>query len=326
MTTPRATLVIGSRGLLGRSVSAAIDRRTPGRLLVQTVCWAEDDVAGGDLVGGLDRLLAVVDGGPWSIVWCAGVGVTSTRPTDLKREVDVLRRFLTTVADRAKRADTGPGMIFYASSAGAVYAGSQDPPFTEASVPRPLAPYGEAKLAAEQALREICVPAGVSILVGRISNVYGPGQDVRKPQGLITQLCRAHVNGQPTSVYVSLDTLRDYLYVADCADMVLDGIERLACEQAARTGAADGLMVTKIFASQRSVSIGSLLMESRRVFRRAPRVLVASSPFAKVQARDLRLRSVVWPELDRRVLTSIPAGIGATVAEIQMRMLEPRSS
>ena len=62
-------------------------------------------------------------------------------------------------------------------------------------------------------------------------------------------------------------------------------------------------------------------MEARRVFRRAPLVLVAASPFASAQARDLRLRSVIWPEIDRRVLTTLPAGIHATVADIEARML-----
>jgi len=315
MTSP-ATLVIGSRGLLGRAIMAAVERRGSAPL-TQLVRWDNDVQAQQDLASGLDRVVREAGGGPWRVIWCAGVGVTTTPPDELEREVATLRRFLHAVADRAASDAVGRGTFFFASSAGGVYAGSDNPPFTENTPPRPISPYGAAKLTAEQVVAELCPPAGVSALIGRISNIYGPGQDVLKPQGLITQLCRARVTGQPTSIYVSLDTLRDYIFVSDCADMILDGLDRLDQHHRESPGPDRAVAVTKILASQRSVSIGALLMETKRIFRRPPRVLVAASPHAQVQARDLRLQSVIWPELDRRALTPLPAGIRATAADIE---------
>jgi UDP-glucose 4-epimerase len=52
------------------------------------------------------------------------------------------------------------------------------------------------------------------------------------------------------------------------------------------------------------------------VFRRRPPLRLAASPHAAGQARDLRFRSVVWPELDRRQLTTLPAGILATAHDL----------
>lgn len=320
MTSP-ASLVIGSRGLLGGAVTAAVRRRDGVAALVQQVRWDDASLVHSDLALGLDRLVAQADGGPWRVLWCAGVGVTTTSANELAREIAVLRSFLHTVADRAASAVVGRGTFFFASSAGGVYAGSENPPFTEDTPPRPISPYGEAKLAAEHAVSEVCLPAGVSAFIGRISNLYGPGQDFLKPQGLITQLCRARATGQPTSVYVSLDTLRDYIFVSDCADMILDGLDRLELHHHENPGHDCALAVTKILASQRSVSIGALLMETRRVFRCPPRVLVAASPHAKAQARDLRLRSVIWPEIDQRALTPLPAGIRATAADIERNQM-----
>jgi len=318
---PPVMLVIGSHGLLGGALVAAVERRGGGRPFVQTVRWDDDRHVHRDLVAGLDRVVRAAEDGPWRVAWCAGVGITSTNPSDVEHEVDVLRSFLHATAERTASSPTGQGTVFFASSAGGVYAGSAGPPFTERTIPRPISPYGAAKLAAERAVHELCAPAGVSALIGRISNLYGPGQNLLKPQGLITQLCRARVTGQPTSVYVSLDTLRDYVFVGDCADMILDGLDRLDrhCLESPEPGR--GAVVTKILASNRSVSIGSLLMETRRIFRRPPRILVAASPFASTQARDLRLRSVVWPELDRRVLTPLPVGIRATAADIEMSLM-----
>lgn len=316
MTGP-VTLVVGSGGLLGsRLVIAAGRRAIP--VMVCAVRWGVPASARADLAAAVDRLLESASGAPWRVAWCAGVGVTNTIQEALDRELDTLRAFLDVLGERSSDGPHGPGSIFLASSAGGVYAGAADPPFTERTTPQPLSAYGQAKLAAEAAVRDASVRWGIGAFIGRIANLYGPGQDLRKPQGLITHLCRTHMTGQPLRVYVSLDTLRDYLFVDDCAEMVLDGLTMLDDERGRRGGS--GAVVTKILASQRSVSVGALLSESTRVFHRAARVLVAESPNARVQARDLRLRSVVWPELDRRSLMPLPAGIAATARDVRQRV------
>ena len=79
-------------------------------------------------------------------------------------------------------------------------------------------------------------------------------------------------------------------------------------------------VVTKIFASQRAITIGAVLGEMHRIFKRPPRIVLGASPTAALQARDLSLRSRVWPELDRRSLTPLPAGIAATAADLQRKL------
>jgi UDP-glucose 4-epimerase len=69
----------------------------------------------------------------------------------------------------------------------------------------------------------------------------------------------------------------------------------------------------KVLASQRGVTIAAVLGELRRVLKQPIRVVRGASVTAKYQARDLRLRSVVWPELDRRVQTPLAAGMCTTV-------------
>ena len=76
-------------------------------------------------------------------------------------------------------------------------------------------------------------------------------------------------------------------------------------------------VVTKILASQRAVTVGVLLGEVRRSLKRQPRVVLAASPLSGSQRHDLRLRSVVWSDLDEYPLTSLPAGIHAVAADLQ---------
>ena len=208
------------------------------------------------------------------------------------------------------------GAFFFASSAGGVYAGVGTPPYDESSPVRPLAPYGRAKLDAEALVTDWSHRTGTPSLIGRISNLYGPGQNLAKAQGLISQICRSHLTGQPLSIYVSLDTLRDYLFAPDCAGLIVAGLARLRQEQSARGPS----VVTKILASQRAITIGAVLGEMRRIFKSSPRIVLGASSVAAVQARDLSLRSRVWSELDRRALTPFPVGVAATAADLLRRL------
>jgi UDP-glucose 4-epimerase len=248
-------------------------------------------------------------GGPWSLVWCAGAGVTASRAGALDEEVATF----TSVLESLSGDDAQGGTITLASSAGGVYAGAVGPPFDEGSAVAPLAPYGRAKLAMEQALTRWAAQTGGRALVGRLGNLYGPGQDIDKPQGLISQLLRAHLLRRPLTIYVPLDTIRDYVFVSDAAQRLLS-----ATQIAMST--PPGSVTTKVVASQQGQSIAAVLGELRRVLQRRPQIIVGSSPVARFQARDLRLRSTVWREVDRVPLTPLPAGIHASLSDLTLQL------
>jgi UDP-glucose 4-epimerase len=299
--------VLGRGGMLGSHVAADLSLR-PGRRLWQEsppIPWAAPADAADRLARGAAAFLAEAGDDPWELVWCAGAGVTATSSEQLDREV----RLLAALLDRLGGPPAARGRVFLSSSAGGVYAGSRPAPFNESTSPRPLAPYGRSKLAMEAAVRGWAQGHGGRAFVGRLSNIYGPGQDLRKPQGLITQLVRSHLLRAPLRVYVPLDTLRDYLYVSDAAGLVVDCLDRLALEPA-------GQHVVKVLATQQAVTVGAVLGELTRVLRRRPQIVLGASPVARFQAIDLRLRSRVWTELDRRSFTPLPAGIHAVMEDV----------
>jgi UDP-glucose 4-epimerase len=250
---------------------------------------------------------------PWSVLWCAGAGVTASSAEALQLELAALGQTLDALAAAPPAAR---GSFFFASSAGGVYAGVGAPPYDECSPVRPLAAYGQAKLDGEALVTSWTHRTGIPSLIGRIANIYGPGQNLAKAQGLISQICRSHLTGQPLSIFVSLDTLRDYLFAPDCAALIIDGLALLQ-QEGPGTGPK---VVTKILASQRAVTIGAVLGEMRRIFKSSPRIVLGASAVSAMQARDLSLRSRIWPELDRRTLTPLPAGIAATAADLQQKL------
>lgn len=295
-----ARWVIG-RGLLGRAVMGAAD--VPPS--TSRVRWHDPADTVADLSEGLDRFADSVGEAPWEILWCAGRGVTSSTQDVLDVEVGVFAGFLDLLA-RHRGLDITQGSLFLASSVGGIYAGGANPPFTETSPPCPTSPYGEAKLAMEQHARATSDTSGLRTLIGRITNLYGPAQDLTKGQGLLSTIVASHLTGRPATIYVSLDTLRDYLYADDCGHMVLAGLRRLHSEPA-------GTTVVKILGSMTPWSIGAILSEARRMHRLSAPIVSGQGPTGgtRGQAQDLRVRSEVWTDLDALARTTLPEGLGA---------------
>jgi UDP-glucose 4-epimerase len=307
------TWVVGASGLVGKGVWREAQRRghEVRRFPIPWSASAGDQRAA--LRGGIEMMVEEAAGDPWKVVWTAGTGVIGTSAGALRTESDVFAAFLGDLAS-VSGGRAAPQSVFFASSAGGVYAGSGAPPFSELSEVRPLAPYGHHKIKMEGAATEFACRTGVPTVIGRLTNVYGPGQNLAKPQGLISQLAKAYLLRRPISLYVSLDTIRDYIYVDDCARMIVAGTDRVA--HAAR---GNGPLI-KIFGSGVPVTIAALLGDFRRLFRRRPPVILGDSPNRRFQVKDLRMRSVVWPDLNRVARTTLPTGIGATVADLSARL------
>ena len=325
--------VIGRGGLLGQSLETAFDPTGSSDLLwraPEPIAWLAPRAGADDLRHQVGEFLRAAGDRPWSVAWCAGAGVTDSSGQALQLELAALGETLDALAAAPRGSD---GVFFFASSAGGVYAGVDAPPYDESSPVRPLGAYGQAKLDAEALVTAWSHRTGTPSLIGRIANLYGPGQNLAKAQGLISQICRSQLTGQPVSIYVSLDTLRDYFFAPDCAELIVDGLARLRHEQSVSqqgggvgvatgsvAGGVTGLVTTKILASQRAVTIGAVIGEMRRIFKRSPRVVLGASPVSALQAKDLSLRSRVWPDLDRRTLTPFPVGVAITAADLLRRL------
>lgn len=303
--------VVGSRGMLGSAVARAVAHDAAWQLFDPPhFAWNESPERLSERASentGQLIATAVAAGERWCIIWAAGAGVTATSEKAFDDEYDQLAAIFGGVRDAVNSAHSTDGSIFYASSAGSVYAGSARPPFTESTAPVSISPYGRFKLRAEELIAEVAAEASIPSLLGRIANLYGPGQRLDKLQGVISHIALARLTARPASIYVPLDTLRDYIFVDDCAILILECMDRLA---------TTGGSVTKILASGQATTIASLLGHFRAVSRGRPRVVLGSSAAGAMQAHDLRLRSTVWPDLDARRTHSLPAGIQSTVAGI----------
>ena len=305
--------VLGAGGMLGSAITRAAERRPGWDVLdVPKLTWDDPerlDVA----VRGTARALvetARLRGIRWSIAWAAGATVTGASEAELEAEFSLFRSILTAIGEETQ-GRAREGSLFLASSVGGVYGRSVGPPFTESTEPVARSGYGRFKLRLEAEVRDVSANFGLSALVGRITNLYGPGQRLGKMQGLISHLALARFARAPVSIFVPLETTRDYVYVDDCASLILASLDELS------STTNDGpRVVTKILGSGQGVSISALLGYVHALGKAPLRVVLGSSASAADQAIDLRTRSEAWPHLDRFEKTPLPAGFHATSMDI----------
>jgi len=292
------TWVIGSGGLLGSAVARHCgDRYEPG-----PVPWADPEQAREILHNQARGFEKWAGDQPWRVIWAAGSATTSTPRDEAMSELEPLTGVLTGLRSALP---SGPGVFFLTSSAGGVYAGSTHPPFSTQTAPVPLSAYGELKLA-QEAMAIDLLGHLVPVVIGRISNLYGPGQNLDKLQGLISHLAMAAVTRQPVNIFVPLDTTRDYIFVNDAAEAIL------ALTHAHR----DIHSRTEIIATGRGTTIGQLVRTMNEIAKRKVPVALGMHASASAQAVDLRLT----PTSELCVLTPLPVGVKAVHSAILSRI------
>lgn len=294
ITNAQSTDWIIGRGLLGSSIERHLGRVSYSA----SVPWSDAELSVRALASAAEQFLAE-NSGSVRIWWCAGRGVTSTPRVELESEVAVFQHFLHALRPAASRIS-----LFLASSVGGAYGGRSDPPFTESTPTEAASAYGEAKLAMESSATDWAAGAGGRAMIARITNLYGPGQNLDKSQGIISAILRSHLSQSPSTIYVNLDTLRDYVFVDDCAAVASAAMTRLESQP-------PGAVVTKIIGSMDAISIAAVIGEIRRLRRNVAPVIVGQGGAAG-QASDLRVVSTVWSDLDSLASTTLPAGIHAT--------------
>lgn len=299
--------VIGAGGVLGSALCRALQGQ--GRVLFEPqrrFNWLVPALLGEQFalsVTEFARLAASAD--RWEIYWAAGVGTMGSLPEQLNTETYALRALLQFIAREPALNET-PSAVAFASSAGAIYAGSRDYVITEHSESAPTTEYARVKLLQEGMIRKFAATGTDSkVLIARLSTLYGLGQSRGKPQGLISHIARSILKNLPVKIYVPLDTIRDYIAADDAASSMVAGISAASDEQPIRT---------TIIASENPVTIAAIIATFKRVTRRMPRIVMATDSLGTHYPRRVFFKSVASENATRPRKTSLLVGIAGIMA------------
>ncbi|NBX68944.1 MAG: NAD-dependent epimerase/dehydratase family protein [Proteobacteria bacterium] len=217
----------------------------------------------------------------WTILWAAGAGVIGSSPDALKKETETFSIFLTELENILGQ-DLAQGHFFLGSSAGGIWGGSEELPITEGLPPCPISEYGKQKLNQEKLLIELATSyPKFKTMIGRISNLYGTSQNLDKPQGLLSQICRSTLFRVPLTVFVPLETVRDYIFNEDCAQLIYRALKQQSSTE------NQSMITTKIFASEEPTSIRIILKHLYRLTKREPMIICPNQAMTHQQPAEL---------------------------------------
>lgn len=105
--------------------------------------------------------------------------------------------------------------------------GNQPHPFTEDMAPRPVDPYGVAKVAGEDVLKILAETHGMEWNIAVPHNIVGPRQKFDDPfRNVMSIMANRNLRGLPAIIYGDGNQTRCFSYVADC----INCLEKMALD------------------------------------------------------------------------------------------------
>jgi len=124
--------------------------------------------------------------------------------------------------------------VVFASSAAVYGNNGEGQAITEDTPKAPLTPYASDKLASEFYLDFYRRQHALEPVVFRFFNIFGPRQDPSSPySGVISIFAERAEKGLPISVFGDGEQTRDFFYVEDLVDLVVQGLESPVVEEGA---------------------------------------------------------------------------------------------
>lgn len=169
--------------------------------------------------------------------------------------------------------------LIFLSSGGTVYGNHIIQPLNELVVPCPINHYGNVKLCIENLLRTFNYQMGTNMVIARISNPYGPGQDFHKGVGFVDAALKKTIEKEPIEIWGDGENIRDYIYIDDVCQMLKTLIEYegefdtfnissgvgISQNEIIKEVKQMGLNPKVIYKERRSVDVRKVILENSRI-------------------------------------------------------------
>lgn len=149
------------------------------------------------------------------------VSTTFPGTANLDPKTDVAENLIGTLTLIETMLGMGINRLLYMSSGGTVYGVPQQVPIPEDHPLRPINSYGIVKVAIESFIDMYRRTRGLSSVVIRASNPYGPRQGHSGVQGVISTFLDNIRAGRGIEIWGDGEVVRDYIDVRDLADLCL---------------------------------------------------------------------------------------------------------
>jgi UDP-glucose 4-epimerase len=311
---PQTYLVTGDTGFLGRALVARLEadghiarvaHNLPGSSGASVACNLDSTVE--------EWRAAVEDcAGVFHLAWATVPSTANAYPLgDLETNVAGTVRLLEALRHR-------PDIpLTFASSGGTVYGEPDTLPLPEHHPLRPKTAYGVSKTAAEHYALLYRRQWRVDARVVRLSNPYGPGQDIKGQLGAASIFAARALAGERIDIWGDGSAIRDYIYVDDA----VSGLIATMLAPADRFGALDPVVN---IGSGRGVSLRELISLLMHILDKPIEVQYKPARDFDVRANVLdiaRARNI----LDWSPKVSLEEGLSRHIAYLKQQLVSRRS-
>lgn len=198
----------GALNLEKLGYNVAVVTRAPPPLGGDSIAWSYGDV------GSPAASHAVAEAE--SVIYAAGTLGPATQLESVHTAIsDEILPVLKLAEDAAA---SGAKTFVFISSGGTVYGPDAPLPTPETARTAPINIYGTIKALTEQALLAVGRQYGLSIVILRVSNPYGPGQTGTRRMGFVAAAIKAALTGEPIVIWGDGNTTRDFIFIEDVGE------------------------------------------------------------------------------------------------------------
>lgn len=276
------TLVLGGAGFIGSNlVDALVAGGHRPRVLVRP---SRSSANLREVMGGIDLLHGDFMDDAMLKVAMRGVNtvfhlITTTFPNMVieSSNYDLLSNLLPTIRMLEIAREAGVRRIVYASSGGTIYGEPQQVPIQESHPLAPKSAYGQSKLTIENYLSFYARTTPLEVSILRMSNPFGPRQNIYGAQGLLAVAMGCVLNQRPLRVFGDGQTVRDYIYIDDVVNAMLratvavpavlnisSGLGRTVNDVIAAVETASGQRIERQRVPERSGDVGISILDNQR--------------------------------------------------------------
>jgi UDP-glucose 4-epimerase len=217
-------LVTGGAGFIGSNLVDALLDRGDEVTVIDNLASGKRENLDGALARGAgfeeadirdaERMLAVLSSARPDIVFHLAAQIdVRTSITDPAWDAGVNVVGTINLLEAARQ--TGVKRVVNTSTGGAIYGDAEVMPTPETAPARPMAAYGQSKFCAEAYCGWYERLYGLSSVILRYGNVYGPRQDPHGEAGVVAIFCGKVLAGERPRIYGDGRQTRDYTYVGD---------------------------------------------------------------------------------------------------------------
>lgn len=154
--------------------------------------------------------------------------------------------------------------VIFASTGGAIYGNADHPSvLNETLCPHPISPYAIGKLSIEHYLAYFRKKHNLESVTVRISNPYGPRQNIMSGQGVIPIFLNKIRLGEPITIYGDGTMVRDYIFIDDLINMIVPLMNTATKHTLYNLGSGKGHNINELVEIMERVSKKSVHKEYR---------------------------------------------------------------